>query len=184
MTKKPLALSIMLALCATTAAQAQDSTTAGDPIANLSEPQGRVLVNQGEEYVIGRTGMSLYSGDRIVTMDSSTVSVAYSNGCSVDLPENSQLTLTKPDECQQAAAAVAADSGAIGAEAPIPEAASAAALEPAVTFPFSPSFVAPYGVQDVFFYVTVLCASLETFANDDDDCTPYDNDNDILASPE
>lgn len=176
-------MSALLALYAT-GVQAQESTTAGDPIANLSDPQGRVLVNQGEEYIIGRAGMPLYSGDRIVTMDSSGATVAYVNGCSLDLPENSQLTLTQADECEQAAAAVAADSAAIGAEAPIPEATSIAALEPATTFPTNPSFVAPYGVQDVLFYVTVLCASLETFANDDDDCTPGDKGNDIQASPE
>ena len=81
--------------------------------ATLVNPIGRVLVNQGDEYIIGADGMPVGIGDRIVTMDASGVTVSYVTGAAVDLPQNSQLLI---DQCDAAAAPLVADAG----PAPIP----------------------------------------------------------------
>jgi len=81
--------------------------------ATLVNPVGRVLVNQGDEYIIGAEGMPVGIGDRIVTMDGSGVTIAYVTSAAVDLPENSQLLI---DQCDAAASPLVADAG----PAPIP----------------------------------------------------------------
>ena len=81
--------------------------------ATLVNPLGRVLVNQGDEYIIGADGMPVSIGDRIVTMDGSSVTVSYVTSATVQLPENSQLLI---DQCDAAAAPLVADAG----PAPIP----------------------------------------------------------------
>jgi len=84
-----------------TGAQAQQ-----EPIATLTQLEGKVLVNQGEETVPAQAGMSLRSSDRVLTLDGSTALVVYKDGCGLPLEENSQLTLMSVDECTQGVAAV------------------------------------------------------------------------------
>ena len=84
-----------------TGAQAQQ-----EPIATLTQLEGKVLVNQGEETAPAQAGMSLRSSDRVLTLDGSTALVVYKDGCGLPLEENSQLTLMSVDECTQGVAAV------------------------------------------------------------------------------
>lgn len=81
--------------------------------ATLVNPVGRVLVNQGDEYLIGADGMPVNRGDRVVTMDGSSVTVSYVTSAAVDLPENSQLVI---DECDAAVMPIVTESG----PAPVP----------------------------------------------------------------
>jgi hypothetical protein len=84
-----------------TGAQAQQ-----EPIATLTQLEGKVLVNQGEETVPAQAGMSLRSSDRVLTLEDATALVVYKDGCGLPLEENSQLTLMSVDECTQGVAAV------------------------------------------------------------------------------
>jgi len=84
--------------------------------ATLFNPQGIVLVNQGDEYIIGADGMPVGIGDRVITWEKSSVTIHYVTGVKVDFPENSVGLI---DQCDAAAAPLVADAG----PAPIPVAA-------------------------------------------------------------
>lgn len=108
-------MALMSAISANTWADgdAQPVAPVEPDCATLVNPVGRVLVNQGDEYIIGADGMPVGIGDRIVTMDGSSVTVAYVTSAAIDLPENSQLLI---DQCDAAASPLVADAG----PAPIP----------------------------------------------------------------
>lgn len=102
MTKKLLLTTSVLAMLMGISQGSQ----ANEPIASIGEPEGRVLISQGENIVSARSGMLLHAGDRVFTMEKSRVAVIYSDSCVVRLTEHSLLTLKKADECQLGAAVV------------------------------------------------------------------------------
>jgi len=74
---------------------------AGDPVATLAEigGKGRVLVNQGEEFVPAAEGMSLRVGDRIMVQDDSSAEIKYGDGCESGVSENKIVTITDKSSC-------------------------------------------------------------------------------------
>ena len=50
-------------------------------VANLTQVQGTVLVNQGKDYVNARPGTPLAPGARVLTMDKSSATVVYTGAC-------------------------------------------------------------------------------------------------------
>lgn len=64
------------------------------PVAMLFNVQGKVLVNQGRQFVPARSGMALNIGDRVLLMDGAHAMVEYGSGCSLPLAPNSAATIT------------------------------------------------------------------------------------------
>ncbi len=65
-----------------------------DPVAMLYNVQGKVLVNQGRQFVPAHSGMALDTGDRVLLMDGAHARVEYGSGCSLPLAPNSAATIT------------------------------------------------------------------------------------------
>lgn len=65
-----------------------------DPVAMLYNVQGKVLVNQGRQFVPAHAGMALNVGDRVLLMDGAHAMVEYGSGCSLPLAPNSAATIT------------------------------------------------------------------------------------------
>jgi hypothetical protein len=74
--------------------------SAAEPVAVLRQPQGRVLVSQNTAMGPARDGMSLYAGDRVVTVAGGRVEVVYAGGCAVTLRENTLLAV-KAGQCKK-----------------------------------------------------------------------------------
>lgn len=64
------------------------------PVAMLYNVQGKVLVNQGRQFVPAHAGMALNTGDRVLLLEGAHASVEYSSGCSLPLAPNSAATIT------------------------------------------------------------------------------------------
>jgi hypothetical protein len=125
---------LILAAVAAFGINVQAATT--KPVARITNVAGRVLVNQGEDYIVARPGMNLNVDDRIITMDSSEVTIFYpettsggktaDNGCEVRLPENSQMVVESEEDCVMGAIiSSTADEGAVVGDAVPPVAAIA-----------------------------------------------------------
>lgn len=77
------------------------SAQAEIPIVTLSQIEGVVLVNQGNQFARAHNGMSLSEGDRILTMKESQVALrSESYGCSSFMQENALLTITEDLNCE------------------------------------------------------------------------------------
>jgi hypothetical protein len=92
-------------------------------VATLEKTEGVVLVNQGEKFVIAQRSIPLYPNNRILTRSAAKALVKYPDGCEIEVPELSLLTVKNAEECTKGAALLS-DSGALGAD---PSAAGAAA---------------------------------------------------------
>lgn len=57
-------------------------------VATLKDLDGKVLVNKGEGLKSAAPGMDLVDGNRIVTLDKSSVRIVFGDGCDVRLKEN------------------------------------------------------------------------------------------------
>ena len=73
---------------------------AKDETATLQDMSGKVLVNKGEGLVSGKTGAALVDGDRIVTLDKSSVRVVFRDGCDVTLQENMVFVVDAQQGCK------------------------------------------------------------------------------------
>jgi hypothetical protein len=73
---------------------------AEEPLASISQAEGKVLVSQGEDMVSAYAGMPLRVGDRVFTLEGSRVAVVYPENCVVRLEENSLLSLKSADDCR------------------------------------------------------------------------------------
>jgi hypothetical protein len=76
-------------------------SAAKEPIASISQPEGKVLVNHGENIIAAPTGMPLRPGDRVFTLEKSKVAVVYKDNCVVNMEANSLLVLKDADECRR-----------------------------------------------------------------------------------
>lgn len=150
---------------------------AAKPIAKITDVTGRVLVNQGEEYIVAEPGMPLNIDDRVITMDSSEVTIFYPDldsrskaaekGCEVRLPENSQMLVESEEDCIMgpiiSEAASDLDEGAVIGETP-------AVVNPA------PAIVAAgpgFGLLPaLIFAMPVVCAATDCLGDDDDQTSP------------
>ena len=77
-----------------------NSVGAASITAKLIAPNGKVLVNTGEGFVLASDGMVLQAGDRILAGAGSTATISYP-GCAVVLPEASFHTVSVKEPCVQ-----------------------------------------------------------------------------------
>ncbi len=116
MTRVRHCLPIITAACLTSIGPVQaDDSTGGV----LREVQGNVLVNQGTNYVVGYSGMTLKPGARVLTRDGSSAVVKQTDGCLTQLEPNLRFMLRESSICQTGVATMErigpTDTGAIGA---------------------------------------------------------------------
>lgn len=72
-------------------------------LASLDQISGKVLVNKGKGFVTAKSGMPLSDNDRVITLNDSSATVVYSDGCVASLKSNNLLTLDKGLTCSKAA---------------------------------------------------------------------------------
>ncbi len=87
---------------------------ADTPLAMLQEVQGTVLVNQGEAYTLGYSGLALQAHDRVLALDCASAAVVYADGSITRLEGNSGLIVgqAKPTSLSAPGIACAALAGA------------------------------------------------------------------------
>jgi len=85
---------------------AADSALARDPVARLKQAQGSVLINSGETYRSVVEGMDLYNGDRLMTMEASSMVIVHNDGCISEYEENQIITVTDVSTCKEGVAHV------------------------------------------------------------------------------
>lgn len=70
-------------------AQAETSS-----VATLTQVGGKVMVNKGKGFVAAKSGMSLAENDRLITLDGSSASVVFADGCVNNVKANSVLAVS------------------------------------------------------------------------------------------
>ena len=85
-------------------------------VANLSAPQGTVLVSQGDAMAAGTAGQRLPANTRVVTTAGASATINYDKGCVVRLTENQRFVVQESGDCAALIAAVQnVGAGAAGA---------------------------------------------------------------------
>ena len=69
------------------------------PIVTLSDVEGRVSVNQGEEFVPAKSGMRLKPGDRIMVQEDSEATLTFDDECRLEIEENKLVTVPDRSTC-------------------------------------------------------------------------------------
>ncbi len=88
-----------LALCLALVSVAHGQAEAPKSSATLSDVNGSVLVNRGEQFVQGTEGDVLASGDRVMAMDNSGALLKYDDGCDVRVEPGTVVTLSEGSPC-------------------------------------------------------------------------------------
>jgi hypothetical protein len=70
-------------------AQAETSS-----VATLTQVGGKVMVNKGKGFVAAKSGMALAETDRLITLDGSSASVVFADGCVNNVKANSVLAVS------------------------------------------------------------------------------------------
>ena len=103
MTNRRIATGLMLA-AALAAGVVSAQTAAPRTVARLTALQGNVLVSQADAMAAASNEQKLLSGTRVITTAGARVTVAYANGCSVELGANRRYTVREQDACAEAKA--------------------------------------------------------------------------------
>jgi len=90
------------------------ASVAADPSAVLQQVNGRVLVGQNDTTVPGQEGMKLFAGTRVVAVSGAWAKLVYTDGCTVNLPQNSMMTVAGPGQCSAGKALAAKTEGLNG----------------------------------------------------------------------
>ena len=85
---------------------AANSALAREPAARLKQAVGSVLINTGETYKSVAEGMELYKGDRLMTMEKSSMVVEHNDGCISEYEEQQIVTVTEVSTCANGVAYV------------------------------------------------------------------------------
>lgn len=139
------AVTLSLALFSTVAIAQSEAPRSS---AMLSEVEGSVLVNQGEQFVGAEDGVSLVSGDRVMAMEGASALLRYEDGCDVRIEPATVVTLSEGSPCAGwllAVESVAPGGGAVGATT----AAAGSGISPWVYVPAAA--VALYAINEEFF---------------------------------
>jgi hypothetical protein len=75
------------------------SALADDFTATLTETEGKVLVNQGEEFVPATEGMRLKPGDRIMAQNNGEAEIKFDDECKSEVDENTIVTIPEKSPC-------------------------------------------------------------------------------------
>ena len=79
---------------------------AADGAATLSNQQGTVLVNQGEEFITATEAQVLKAGDRVLVMEGGSAEVIFNDGCVLPLASGSMAVVSDLSTCAGSVAAV------------------------------------------------------------------------------
>ncbi|MDE2445947.1 MAG: hypothetical protein KGO94_07195 [Alphaproteobacteria bacterium] len=77
-----------------------NSANAAGSIAQISELYGKVLVGQGKGYLKPRNGMMLQTGDKIYIGQNSSVTVVYSDNCTVNYTAPAVINVANREDIQ------------------------------------------------------------------------------------
>jgi hypothetical protein len=75
------------------------STLAAESVATLSNTQGIVSVNQGEEFVAAQSGQALMAGNRIMVGDNGSGTLTFNDGCVLTLDPGTIITVPEISTC-------------------------------------------------------------------------------------
>ena len=78
------------------------SASAAVVVASVAQVNGSALVNQGEQYQSAAVGTSLHEGSRLMTMEGSSITVKFQDGCVKELTQNQVMTVGAADSCTAA----------------------------------------------------------------------------------
>ena len=67
--------------------------------ATITRMSGDVLVNQGESFQPARTGQVLSTGDRVMVPANGSTSLSFDDGCAIDLPPDTLVTIPSSSTC-------------------------------------------------------------------------------------
>ncbi len=79
---------------------------AAEGAATLSNQQGTVLVNQGEEFITATEAQVLKAGDRVLVMEGGSAEVIFNDGCVLPLASGSMAVVSDLSTCAGSVAAV------------------------------------------------------------------------------
>ena len=74
-----------------------------EPVAKLTQMEGKVLVNNGKSFTQAQAGMPLERGYRILIPAGGSAQVVYKDGCMLPLGPNSLLTIEGKNQCSEGA---------------------------------------------------------------------------------
>ena len=97
-------LKTWLAVAATVSTVVAGSSTATEPAglkpsAIIQKSEGRAFVRVDKATRIARKDMPVFVGNRIIAVGKANVVLVYPDGCTVSVPQNSQLVVGKQDQC-------------------------------------------------------------------------------------
>lgn len=72
---------------------------AADGSATLSQQQGTVLVNQGEQFITATEFQALNVGDRVMVMEGGSAELTFADGCVLSLESGSLLEVPAVSTC-------------------------------------------------------------------------------------
>jgi len=85
------AAALSAAICSAAAAEKQ--------IATVARITGNAVVSKGAQYVPGTEGMALTVGQRVMSLEDSTVVVQFNDGCRYTVEENKLVTMEDMSPC-------------------------------------------------------------------------------------
>jgi hypothetical protein len=93
---------ILIAICAggISLASLLSAAEGGQSVAILDEINGKVLVNQGENFVPGVEGQALNAGDRVMASKSANARIVFGKDCQTDVKANTIVTIPEHSICE------------------------------------------------------------------------------------
>ena len=85
------AAALSAAICSAAAAEKQ--------IATVARITGNAVVSKGAQYVPGTEGMALTVGQRVMSLEDSTVVIQFNDGCRYTVEENKLVTMENMSPC-------------------------------------------------------------------------------------
>ncbi|MEY6431479.1 hypothetical protein ABC977_03550 [Thioalkalicoccus limnaeus] len=89
----------LLVAALTTAVGFGSSVSASEPVGELARITGTAVVNQGAQYVVGREGIPLREGDRLLVLEGGNALVLFADGCQYALQDDELLVVPAVSTC-------------------------------------------------------------------------------------
>ncbi len=75
------------------------AANAAEPVGTLARITGTAVVNQGAQYVVGREGMSVHEGDRLLVLEGGSTLVTFADGCQYTVQDDELLVVPAVSTC-------------------------------------------------------------------------------------